>query len=234
RSPGAALDQTGLERNAEGAVAVPEARPGEADPVSLRHRGGIETQPLAFEGPMDGDREVGVDEGVAGMIEHHGEAARRVGGDEQALQRRRNLAGHERDARAHPRRHRPLAPRAARDPHLDRRVVADGSTKNGNSKGAEASGGGGAGSRSPRASARAGVVRRATADACTHVVPSGATRAAWSRSTFAPARVTSARRASDAMGTGRKKSKVSRASAVPSPASPSIARASSAAGGPPC
>ena len=33
-------------------MAVPEARPGEADPVSLRHRGGIETQPLAFEGPM--------------------------------------------------------------------------------------------------------------------------------------------------------------------------------------
>src|SRR5439155_1421672 len=133
-SPGAALDQTGLERNAEGAVAVPEARPGEADPVSLGHRGGIEAQPLAFEGPMDGHREVGVDEGVAGMVEHHREAARRVG----------------------------------------------------------------------------------------------------RRGTFAPARVTAARRASDAMGTGRRKSKVSRASAVPSPASPSIARASSAAGGPPC
>src|SRR2546426_8898805 len=73
RSPGAALHQTRLERNAEGAMAVPEARPGEADPVSLGHRGGIEAQPLAFEGPMDGDREIGVDEGVAGMVEHHGE-----------------------------------------------------------------------------------------------------------------------------------------------------------------
>src|SRR2546422_11560365 len=95
RSPGAALHQTRLERNAEGAVAVPEARPGEADPVSLRHRGGIETQPLAFEGPMDGDREVGVDEGVAGMIEHHGEAARRVGGDEQALRSEERRVGKE-------------------------------------------------------------------------------------------------------------------------------------------
>src|SRR3989442_211254 len=130
RSPGAALHQTRLERNAEGAMAVPEARPGEADPVSLGHRGGIEAQPLAFEGPMDGDREVGVDEGVAGMVQHHGQA--------------------------------------------------------------------------------------------------------WSRRPFAPAGVTSARGAGGAMGTGRRKSKVSRASAVPSPASPSIARASSAAGGPPC
>ena len=90
--------------------AYPRAGRGEADAVGLRHGGGVEADPIALRRAVQGHREVRIHEGVASVIEHDGDAAGRVGHDEQALQRRGGLAGHQRHAAPHPGRHRALAP----------------------------------------------------------------------------------------------------------------------------
>ena len=52
---GPLLGQAGLERHAEGAALVPQAGAGESDAVSLRHGGGVQTDPLPLGRAMNGE-----------------------------------------------------------------------------------------------------------------------------------------------------------------------------------
>src|SRR5437879_10806682 len=105
---------------------------------------------------------------------------------------------------------------------------------NGSSNGALSAGGGGGASVSSGTATLSGVTRITRHWAAITAAPSSARTVPARRWTLAPARTTRVAMVSGASGTGRKKSKVRRASGASARAWRANARARSAAGGPPC
>ena len=87
---------------------------------------GVQAHPLAVGRAQQVDGQLGVDEQVLAPVERGADAVADVGGDHEALQRRRLLALDERAAHAHPDRRRAgLEEAAVHEAVLHRRVVAD-------------------------------------------------------------------------------------------------------------
>jgi len=106
--------------------------------------------------------------------------------------------------------------------------------KNGSSNGALSAGGAGAAGVSGGAATLSGATRMTRHEASITAAPSSASSEPARRRTFAPARMIRVARVKGERGTGRRKSKGRRAICTPAPARRAKARASSAAGGPPC
>src|SRR2546421_3777995 len=85
---GPRLHHQALERAADRAARVVQARVGEADAVRLVDRQTVHPDPLAFQRTMHAHREVGVDRGEARVLDGLAHAASGVGGAEHALELR--------------------------------------------------------------------------------------------------------------------------------------------------
>ena len=100
---------------------VVQRRGGDAEPVPVRRRLGLEAQPLTGRIAAQVHGQVGVDEQPVADRQGAGDAVAAVGEHHQPLQAGRLLAGDQRDPLTRPRRGRPgLGPRSEREPQLHR------------------------------------------------------------------------------------------------------------------
>src|SRR5438067_635232 len=121
----ARTDHQGLRGAPERPVEIGESAVRESDSVGVRFRGDLPPEPLTARFAAEMHGEIRVEEAPFVRVDRRADAALGVGEDEHSFALRCRLAGNQREERPHPGVNRTLAPRPARDAHLDRRVVRD-------------------------------------------------------------------------------------------------------------